>query len=354
MIQRNESLDSLRGLCAIYVIAFHSYFTTRGVTPWLHSLFSLGDIAVSIFFLISGFLVLSSHSRHIKEESKFNSNFYIRRWFRIIPLWWLVVTISFFLADFPIEVLIVNVTFIFGFIAYNPMMLPIYPAWSLFVEEVFYLFFPLLCKARRRVNPFFLFIGFYIISVVWLKFAPLTGVPTSNFFIYRSPFAKFQYFILGFILHDIYNHHDTLEKIQKNNRGYIFTPLDFVTLLSFICIFLETYILVELVVFLVALAVLTPNTLLSRISNIRILKWAGVRCYFIYIAHSLIIPFSRRYVMSSDHLQTFSINLKVTIFFILTLTTTALLAAISFRFFEKPLINLGERLIQRRERNLLR
>lgn len=205
-------------------------------------------------------------------------------------------------------------------------MLPLGAAWSLFVEEVF-----------------------YIISVVWIKFAPHWGVPTNNFFIYRSPFAKFQYFFLGFILYDIHNHHDTRIKILKNNKGYILTLLDIVTILSFICIFLETYILVELPVFLLVLTVITPNTFLSRISNIHILKWAGVRCYFIYIVHGLAIPFFGSHVISLDNFQTFSTDLKVTIFFILTLTTTTALAALSFKIFERSLINLGERLIQRRE-----
>jgi peptidoglycan/LPS O-acetylase OafA/YrhL len=84
-MQRTPSLDGLRALSIALVLVAHS-----GPASPRHRLFwnvvGNGDLGVSIFFLISGFLITSLLlQEHEKTGSISLKHFYLRRAFRILP-----------------------------------------------------------------------------------------------------------------------------------------------------------------------------------------------------------------------------------------------------------------------------
>ena len=103
-LPRLHSLDGLRGFAAVAVAFFH--YGNNSSSP-LHFefskwLLSKGSWPVPIFFCLSGFLIYQNYLNQARHEKKVNGNFYIRRFLRIIPLWWLVVTYAFMTSDtFP-------------------------------------------------------------------------------------------------------------------------------------------------------------------------------------------------------------------------------------------------------------
>lgn len=98
---KNENLafvDTLRGLAAIYVFFVHFKFLGLHMTPvkvprFADAFFGYGWSGVSLFFMLSAFtLCMSAESRRAEQHSIIN--FYIRRFFRIAPLFyfWIVLT----------------------------------------------------------------------------------------------------------------------------------------------------------------------------------------------------------------------------------------------------------------------
>src|SRR5438874_13781643 len=76
------SLDGLRCLSILMVIGFHCNLTCT-------SFFHTGQYGVSLFFVISGFLITTLLLREQKSSGTISlKNFYIRRTLRIFPLYY--------------------------------------------------------------------------------------------------------------------------------------------------------------------------------------------------------------------------------------------------------------------------
>lgn len=106
------------------------------------SIFSVGLLCVKVFFCLSGFLVFDSFLRNFHQKNAIQA-FYLKRFLRIIPLWWLVLSGRFFLQkDIPVDVFVANLFFYLGDLTNSSRYLPIAVGWSLLAELVFYLFFP--------------------------------------------------------------------------------------------------------------------------------------------------------------------------------------------------------------------
>jgi peptidoglycan/LPS O-acetylase OafA/YrhL len=153
-------LDALRGLAALAVVVFHAD------GRW----FPCGWAAVDLFFVLSGYLVTSIVLRHGKHRG-FLTSFYIRRGLRIWPLYYL--TIGIVVASTPWALsrpdwagLPYTLTFTQSLPEYWGAPAPAFSAylghaWTLAIEEQFYLIWPalLLLAGRNRVVPLALACG---------------------------------------------------------------------------------------------------------------------------------------------------------------------------------------------------
>lgn len=90
--------SSIMGLAIVWIFFYHTGIDL----PILHEIFALGWMGVDIFFFVSGFGLSASLTKNpsIKE-------FFGRRFFRIIPTWWIILTLAALygtvvvLKDFP-------------------------------------------------------------------------------------------------------------------------------------------------------------------------------------------------------------------------------------------------------------
>ncbi|MBZ6397130.1 MULTISPECIES: acyltransferase family protein [Pantoea] len=89
-MNRIQSIHYLRGIAALLVVAYHnrsfSYEHYTGEN-WTEVLFQGGAFGVDLFFLISGFIIAYSTRR---AEHSHLSDYVLRRFFRIYPVFWLV------------------------------------------------------------------------------------------------------------------------------------------------------------------------------------------------------------------------------------------------------------------------
>ena len=172
---RLDGVDLLRGLAIFFVLMNHVNMRllsakvpyTQGLPPQLvSSLVWNGQFGVQIFFAVSGFLITSTTLRRWGSVSRVNvREFYQLRFARIAPLLLgLLVILSILhlahIKDFVVSqkvgglgrALLAAFTFHINLLearrGYLPASWDI--MWSLSVEEMFYLFFPLACLIFRR------------------------------------------------------------------------------------------------------------------------------------------------------------------------------------------------------------
>jgi len=87
-MNRLPFIDALRGLAIFGVFIVHSSQSIDGLPRWLSSLASQGARGVQLFFVISAFTLFLSLSTRRKNEKRPTLNFFIRRFFRIAPLFY--------------------------------------------------------------------------------------------------------------------------------------------------------------------------------------------------------------------------------------------------------------------------
>jgi peptidoglycan/LPS O-acetylase OafA/YrhL len=174
---RLPCLDGLRAVAVLIVVAYHS------------GLGNFGDLGVSIFFVLSGFLI--THLL-LNEESKTGTvslrAFYWRRTLRIFPAYYCFIAASFAfdsLRHIPWKpgMLLAGVTYTLDY--YNSLIGnfgPIGHGWSLAIEEQFYLLWPLAFIGLRRRKEFL--IAVIALVCVWRSALYFNGA--SNHWLYNS------------------------------------------------------------------------------------------------------------------------------------------------------------------------
>lgn len=157
--QRIFGLDFLRALAILGVLLTHGNliypFERQG---WFFKIAARGGLGVELFFVLSGFLI---GSILLSLEPKFQQIrvlpfFWQRRWFRTIPnylFFLLLYILATLLISKPIPNIFYYVTFTQNWLWPHPKFFD--QAWSLAIEEWFYLLFPISLFIAYRVTKSF-------------------------------------------------------------------------------------------------------------------------------------------------------------------------------------------------------
>jgi peptidoglycan/LPS O-acetylase OafA/YrhL len=353
--RRFPGLDGLRAIAATMVIFYHF-----GGPNWT---FLSGWVGVYIFFVLSGFLITTLLLREQDRTGRISlSNFYIRRVFRILPPYLVILggIVAFVLLraefherDFP-QALKYYLTFLNEFLpaVTNGTDNFFSGSWTLGIEEKFYLVWPFLLvaigigAAKRK----FLLVG--TAMVILLALVPLTSggwvLEGSKTAIYRS---TIHYFILaGGCLLAILLHY---------RRGYaVLRPLTHpLAAIPIAAAFgLMTANLDRLwtetqqnLLLLVGYAVLTMLLLIVLVSpgplrwllGTAPMRFVGERSYSLYLLQG---PVHFVVVQAVPGLAQHRTVSALTVFLV-----GLAIADLIHRWVEKPLIDVGKRLIVRKE-----
>lgn len=182
-------LDLLRALAILGVVFAHDFALLYAHLPWwFGSLGHGGFYGVELFFVLSGFLIGRILIRNDSDlgQTANVAVFYIRRWFRTLPLFWLFLIVNVLLEllvrDHRLSVseIASHGFFVRNFAAFHFTFFP--ESWSLAVEEWFYILFPaalwLGLRIWKRFDPAFLLVAafFFTFSTV----ARMISAPTPN------------------------------------------------------------------------------------------------------------------------------------------------------------------------------
>ncbi len=357
-----KNLDGLRFVAAAIVAVSH--LETIKSYAFRHSfqnrfIVHAPQIAVTFFFVLSGFLIMWWFLEETKGNlKKINIlHFYTNRVSRTWPLYFLVVFAS-------IAISLGNGTWnsdplaVKRFVAYL-LFLPntadvlfrpdIYlgPAWSLAVEEFFYFFFPLFLVALPKLQFFKYLAGtcilFLVLSIlfnpIFLRMAGTlldVSTPPKIVTIFFERYRIYS-FLLGassawLLYSDAIGKWNMGRKTQNLMVTVVGTLAICLTLFGVTFSFVTQQLYAVLFAFLLLL--LTYRGYANRLLNSDFFRWGGKISYGIYMLHMLVVL---RLVNQLSFLINFENRLlSIAVSWMLLLLLTCLVAHLSFHFFELP------------------
>ncbi|MCB0894811.1 MAG: acyltransferase [Nocardioides sp.] len=145
------TLNAARAIGAIMVVLTHSAFNTGQINHgWVGAVLARLDFGVTIFFVLSGFLLSRPWflTAALGRPAPSTRHYLWKRALRILPLYWVVVVLALTLdpanEDMGWQDWLANLTFTQ---LYRPELLPssLTQMWSLCTEVAFYVVLPFLC-----------------------------------------------------------------------------------------------------------------------------------------------------------------------------------------------------------------
>ena len=344
-------LDGIRAIAVIMVLAYHLKL----------ALFKSGFLGVTVFFVLSGYLITGILISEVEEEGTIDlKNFWLRRIRRLVPAVMSMAVVIIFVSavvnriiftkgckDFLASVLGFNNWWqIFNKVSYFEaagVTSPFTHCWSLAIETQFYLIYPLillgiykLAKSRGegRVKRGLLFAGvtllLALISVI-LMIVLFDPQQDASRVYYGTDTRAFS-LLFGALLAILWEYRMVPRRLSASVNMVLGSVSFAVLLVMTIAIngssnfwyrggqFFGTILTV-----LMVYAVSGRKTWLSRFLSNPVLKWIGDRSYSIYLWHYPIILLISKGIKASWWITLIEIVLSV------------VLAELSYRFIETPI-----------------
>jgi peptidoglycan/LPS O-acetylase OafA/YrhL len=357
-------LNSLRFFAAFFVVISHAGISLDklGIQPASQLAFlNRGGDAVDFFFTLSGFLITYLLITEIHQTGSVSiKQFYLRRVFRIWPLYFLVVCIGFFLLGYVYpkiyhqpffsfnipEGLLLFIFFMPNYAAKNYSVGLLNPLWSIGVEEQFYLFWaPLVKLFKKYLLPMILL--FIIASLTFYAsvYYRLFHISSSweSFFLTQKFYSMAIGSLFGYLL---YHHADWYNDSIFANKNAQLLLLAVILWHFLFHNVAETGLWFKVLFSLLyGLLILNVSVVKEKLINIDqpVLTYLGTISYGIYMYHML-VDYCLRITLSKFAFLHLPKMLLVPFYYILMIVATIGVAALSFRYFERYFLQLKDRL----------
>lgn len=171
------ALTGLRAVAAWMVFFHHFPISSEYVGPVLFNMQVQAHIGVSVFFVLSGFLIAYQYADRVRLDVPWVLSFLRNRFARIYPVYLLTTVIALtYFNNFDLKTWFLSLSLLRGFFG-DFYFYHIGQAWSLSVEMVFYLLAPGLLLLVGRVPVGVICLFFYALGYL----LTLVDVPVASF-----------------------------------------------------------------------------------------------------------------------------------------------------------------------------
>jgi peptidoglycan/LPS O-acetylase OafA/YrhL len=325
--QKLNGLDTLRALAILLVFMYHyQVFVSREATfGWFST---IGWVGVDLFFVLSGYLIANQIFSGITRGQTLSLKaFYARRFLRTLPNFYVVLALYFLfpsvMGGSPPPALWRFLTF-----TQNYQLQPgtaFSHAWSLCIEEQFYLILPAVVIVSVRYGKsiwlgWALLIGLIIVgiatrSALWLHYGREADGAINGYYpnIYYSTFCRFDELLPGVGLAMLKNfHRDIWERLMMKGQALLIAGVISCAVLTYLLLnfyeidgygygFFMTafgYSLIALCFAVLTASGLSPSSLLYRIripGAAQLAAWS----YAIYLSHKALATIMQK-LLASD------------------------------------------------------
>ncbi len=359
-MKKLDYIDALRGLAVLGVVIVHVnlYGRSNANHPLLDKLAWEGGKGVQLFFMASAMtLFISMGKGHAGEKSPIR-NFFIRRFFRIAPMYYL--GIAYYLlqegfgprywlgdgAGVSIANILSNLTFLHGL---NPYWITsVVPGgWSIAVEMMFYMVLPFLFSKVKNLNQAF---NLFLITLVMRFLLELffnshmlishAGLWEAYLFFYFP--GQLPIFALGIMMYFIIIDQQKLKDVSAWSL-LILGLLLITQLVAGMQGLFSRHILFG--AGFLALGIALSKYRFPLIVN-PVIKYIGKISFSMYLVHFGVLYWLTK-LNFIDYVSNDFLNFGLR--YLLVTAITILLSSITYRFVEVPFQGLGKNLIARLE-----
>lgn len=351
-MKKITTINALRGLSALWVVLAHCgiWGGYKGYNP-------NAKVAVDIFMMASGFLMMYTVELvHNKDKSWVN--FYIRRFFRLSPGYYVELALAIALAkyfvpsyhelgqlnnniylskivaDFSVSNILIHITYLFGLFpqrSFSTML----PDWSLSLEMQFYLIFPLLFLFLKNGPSLFkisIWSGLAIILSLFARKYIMPHFSEVSLILYQLPM-----FLIGIFVY--------YGSRQSNKQRKIFS-FGLAILFCFYGILIKDHRDNAYLLFAAVLLILSCNNnkLSSAINDFFDNKFFTILSdlsYSVYLFHGFYLSIIGAFIESRLYPLGYNANQCVSLIILCVIPLTYFTAYFSYKFIETPGIALG-------------
>jgi len=349
------ALDGMRAIAVLFVVFYHAILVFPAFDPYLQG----GFLGVDIFFVLSGFLITSILLQEFDRTATIGfKNFYIRRFLRLTPAYWVHLSLLFFFAVYlysakQTEVLYSHDNFFYAFTYLTNVHRALNGAWitgilghtwSLAVEEQFYLFwagFLFLMLRRMKRSSIIATTAVIILTAAFFRAYRWQG-PQSIDFLYHSFDSRVDALLIGCLVSQIVSWKILPKSFISSRYFDLLALFSLLIAVTFIFNLSDSYrtpflYLGGLTIFALAVGVIImwlafhgknkPGNLLEA----KPLVWIGKTSYGIYLWHYPLLALFNNFPWSPLS--------KL----VVTLTATFVITALSYYLIETPFLKLKDR-----------
>ncbi|MDP2387544.1 MAG: acyltransferase [Bacteroidota bacterium] len=337
-----NNLQVLRGISALLVCCYHLRPTLKGELNG-PLLFGYGYIGVSIFFVISGFIISYSTRDVIINLRAYVLDYSIKRFIRVIPLYYFYTCVWLLVSHQLLMYLSTGSSDLMRVLLFIPLPgkpPPLYVGWTLNYEIYFYIIFGVsfFFKEKRHLFILIYFLSSLILLPLILHFMGFEGFRVKDYpglFYKESPYLSLitNPFLLLFVFGILISRYYDKIRINKKMTLIVF----FTSLIYFIVVYfsqLNNFILEFSACGLLVFSTLLLDKVFIDFKPKKVFTYLGDISYSLYLVHPIIIIYIPN-VFKKLHLD--FLNEGSTKFFVL-LIVSVIAGILSFEVLEKRVL----------------
>ncbi|NQY11950.1 MAG: acyltransferase [Flavobacteriales bacterium] len=339
-------LDTLRFFAFFLVFWMHAFsvsFSNISSDDFIQSIIDkimyTGPIGVHLFFVLSGFLITHLMVSEEKVSGKFNLwHFYLRRVLRIWPLYYLVMILGIFVLPSFVNTFTFDGSIIKNLLFWNNFdsthhAINVGVAWSVAIEEQFYLVWPLVFLLLKNKKALILgCFTLFILSVLFIINNPIE----SNY----HTFGNVTYLMSGCIGALLFSEY----KVQFENsvvaKSKALPILIIVTVFFVLIPIINNDLLILSVVFLpICYMNIIFNLVINNSEKVSFFSKLGKYTYGMYLYHITVIILVRIVFdkLNADYFNDPLVNILVSL---ISLAITIVISIFSYNYFEKYFLKI--------------